>query len=257
MSTVHLSTEPANLPPLEANHRYLMFLKRVGEARYQPIDGSGGVTAVSFETGQRTGDAERGLQHDIIAAIRKSDSASERKRLLGLLLQFRLLDSESTNALLALSQSQDKTELILSSAMLVRMSNNVEQNLAILLKSLNDYDAPYSDELNIVATIVENNAAQAKVLDLERLADAKSSLLRQTAMLSIKEVGSDSEIPFYVKHLHSSDSYVQYMSVLGLAEATRKYGDYAPDVASFHQDPSKYLTEWEQWARSQGIAEQP
>lgn len=66
-------------------------------------------------------------------------------------------------------------------------------------------------------------------------------------MQALRAMRDPSNARILVERLDDPDSSIQYLAVITLAETFGKYGDYAPTMYLFDQDPARYIALWKQW----------
>jgi hypothetical protein len=77
--------------------------------------------------------------------------------------------------------------------------------------------------------------------------------IREGAMRSLRGRRSPASVPELVDRLQDTDSTIQYLAVITLAEVVGKYdGDYAPSMYLFDKNPQYYTNLWRQWWADQG-----
>ena len=107
----------------------------------------------------------------------------------------------------------------------------------------------------VLETIRDPNA----VPELHALLKHQNPLVRREVARGLRQIKSQSSIPFFVDGLDDSNVNVRYQCMMGLAEMIGKgkgwkVGNWGPSYRLFLQGQSKYILFWKNWWEEKGKA---
>lgn len=102
-----------------------------------------------------------------------------------------------------------------------------------------------------LAVAIEGRVKDPKAVPtLVRLFHSSDVTVRRAAAAALRNTQHPSAIPPLIQALYDTDENVRYSGVIGLAEITGTIGEWAPAYDTFLKDQAKYLTHWQDWAKS-------
>lgn len=191
------------------------------------------------------------LEAALITVVLQGDR-EESIQALHLLHGFDRLGPNTMSKLAPLSKSKD-TEIAFG-AIAVLLRTKSPGALERLISYLNSYEG---DDGPIWLASIDTDLAQVRDAGslplLEGLSDSKYRPIRRGAMDALRGIKSPKSAPTLVRRLDDTDSTIQYVAVISLAEILGKYeGDYAPGMPTFEKDPRKYTDLWKKWWAEHG-----
>jgi HEAT repeats len=237
---------------LSNNETALMFLKMQSNGDYGFAEPLLGATALKFfpvVTGQ-PGLAT--LQKALAAALQSSDRR-DIIQALQLLQGMNNLSPEILAATLPFEKSSDPEIAI--PAVGVQLTTKTPQSAENLAAFLERYhsDAPPISLISLGSMLLEFDNPDSLPI-LEKLANNETLSVRYGAMDAIRKFKSLDSVPFLIKQLDDSNSNVQYVALISLAEILKFGGEYSPGMGPFDADPQRYLSVWKKWWRNIGKA---
>jgi hypothetical protein len=243
-----------SLPVLQQGERAVMFLNATSLS-YVFADPF--LAAIPFDELPREPEetGPRKLQA-ALAAVLQLPNREDQLRAMELLQGFDELASDTMPALVSLSRSPDP-EVALSAFAARLKGKNGETVTVDLLEDLNSYLNAYgggSDSAALINIGSElHNLTDARTLpSVEALSASRFAVIRRGAMQSLRAMKNRNAAATLVPRLDDSDDYVRYLAVISLAEAFGKYGDYAPSMYLFDQNPGFYVGLWKSWWLTEG-----
>ncbi len=127
------------------------------------------------------------------------------------------------------------------------LSAYLDRNTAVLNAQLIQEFVFYPLEL------VGDPAARAA---LESLGHSQFLWVSLSALEGVRHLHDPKSIPDLIKHLDDADSTLRYVALITLAEITGKYGEYAPSMKVFDENPARFITLWKIWWDATGPKQQ-
>jgi hypothetical protein len=238
-------------PALWQGETALLFLINSQRNSYEFTDLSLG--AISFHSFPQV-NGEPGLeklQHALAATVR-SANRDDRIRALQLLQGFDSINHETLAAIDASTQSEDPETAVPALGVLLKTktTDSIEQLKRYLDNYKSNVDLLAFSSIGSELSRIDNVKALGP---LEALSSSHFIAIRHGAMDAIRRIKSPKSIPLLVARLDDSDSAVQYVALITLAEVLSKYdGDYAPSMYLFDKKPQYYVGLWKQWWTEEG-----
>jgi hypothetical protein len=236
-------------PSVDQGERALMFLKTSGGSRFVFADRF--LAAIPFDNIPKVSEAP-GLDklQAALVAISRSSNPQDQVRAMELLNGFDDISAATVSAISqAVNSARPKVALAALSVLLKAgtESGNTQDALLRLSAYLQTRgDSPEETLANIGSELGRVNDAGSLEL-VEALSGSKSVAIRRGALQSLRFMKNPAASKTLVMRLDDNDGYVRYLSVMTLAETFGKYGDYAPTMNVFDQNPEFYVGLWKSW----------
>lgn len=228
----------------------ILFLKSTSSGAYALADPFIGSTPFSSMPTTSRNSGLPGLESslaDLLQLPGRDDQINAMKLLQGL----DVLDADTSPRLILLSDSKDPEIALSALAVLLKGKNPAD------VSRLRAYLAGYpSDSGPIAVTSIGTELGQirdrAALLDLEALTDSKLISIRIGSMQALRAMRNMQSAQALVGRLDDPDGYVRYLAIISLAEIVGRYGDYAPNMHLFDQNPEYYVGLWRTWWKEEG-----
>lgn len=103
-----------------------------------------------------------------------------------------------------------------------------------------------------ICSAIETIRDSKIVSQLNILTEHPDELLRKSVVYALRSIHDLSSVPYFIRRLRDSNPDIRYNAVMGLAEATKKYQEWAPAIDTFHKDETQYIQRWEAWWTQEG-----
>jgi hypothetical protein len=262
-NVIFTGVDPMLGPPLPVNLKYVLFLNRLPDGKFQ-LSGEDAQSIIVLPEDISIEGGSGGLNSfevDLADDMRKHVNDPEGVEMMNILLQFHNISSPTISELDAIGKMSPSKLSLLALEVLCRSGGHSRKYVPRLIAMLNDIGTkPPMDftelgnlgyGLDYMIETIDNDTTVADLEGLKKLSNFK--VLGLDAMAAIRRFHDPETIPFLVTKLDSDDRDIQYEAVITLAEVTGKdEGDFAPGGGPFDQNPSKYIALWKDWYQSQG-----
>jgi len=228
----------------------ILFLKSTSSEAYALADPFIGSTPFSSMPTSPQSPGLSGLESslaDLLQLLSRDDQINAMKLLQG----FDVLDADTSSRLILLSGSKDPEIALSALAVLLKGKNPAD------VSRLRTYLAGYpSDSGPIAVTSIGTELGQIRnsvaLPDIEALTDSKLISIRIGSMQALRAMRNTQSAQALVGRLDDPDGYVRYLAIISLAEIFGRYGDYAPNMHLFDQNPEYYIGLWRTWWKEEG-----
>lgn len=196
-----------------------------------------------------TKDCSRLVLSNMLAVLASSMASSSEKYEI-LRVDYALPDNEETIAALrkGLSASTDRDLSEKLQGELIRFGDLSQLPEAVNLLSKNSATQNGRDWLLYV---IGNRLRGARAVHfLYPLLNSPDDSVREAAVEALWHIGAPTAVPALVHSLQDPDEKVQFYAVRGLSDIENEYGWGGPSEPEFHEHLQKYLTHWQEWAKS-------
>lgn len=177
-----------------------------------------------------------------------STSSSEKYEILR--VDYALPSNEETLAALrrALSVSTDGELIEKLQGELIRFGDMSQLTVAVHVLLQNSASQNGREWLlYVIGNFVKDARA---VPALKQLLTSPDDSVREAAVEALWHVGTPGTLPALAQRLDDPDERVRFYAVRGLSDIANEYGWGGPSEAEFHDHAQKYLTHWQEWAKS-------
>jgi hypothetical protein len=236
---------------LDPGDTALLFLSHISATTYEFGDRFLGVTRFAAVPSQVHGPGLSGLESDL-ALLALSGNKEDCLNALRLLQGFDSLTQDSLAKVAGLSSSKDPELAFASLAILLKTGTpSAVEKLRRYLQTYRGDSQPIS--LVSISAELGQFTDEVALEDVEALASSRYQGIRYGAMQSLRKMKNVRSIPVIVRRLDDSDSTVQYLAVISLAEMVGKCdGDFAPTMYLFDNKPQYYTSLWKKWWEEEG-----
>lgn len=246
-----LPTMRASMPTLSTGETGILLLKIIAPSVYGFADPFLGVTPFASIPQQRGSLGLSKLQ-SALAGILHGGNRNDRINALRLLQGIDELSETTLAQVTPLSVSADPEVALSAVAVLLktRSTDSVDR--------LENYLAAYIGEAPVALLSIGTELGQVRdpkaLPGLEALASSKYLPIKFGAMDAIRGIKDPQSVPVLIRRLDDSNSNIQYIAVITLAEILGKEGDYAPAMYLFDRNPGFYVNLWKTWGDQQGYS---
>ncbi|MGA7927011.1 MAG: HEAT repeat domain-containing protein [Candidatus Sulfotelmatobacter sp.] len=230
--------------------RAVLFLKLTAPSVYGLADPFIGSTPFTSTPRALGGSGLSGLE-STLADLMRLPGRGDQINAMKLLQGFDDLDARTTARVVPLSSSKDPDIALSALAVLLKSGRPVE------VERLREYLAGHpSDAAPIsvvsIGTELSKISDERALSDLEALSGSKLLSVRMGSMQALRAMKNRGSASTLVRRMDDSDGYVRYLAVISLAEIFGKYGEYAPNMHLFEQNPGFYVGLWKAWWTQEG-----
>jgi HEAT repeat protein len=116
-------------------------------------------------------------------------------------------------------------------------------------------DAKYAESVFVNSFEMTKLASPNNVRRFIELLSTQNQTFKEGAILTLAKMKEKSAIPYLIKALDDGNQSIRYRAVIGLAEITDRYQDFAPAIDLFCQNEKQYVQLWKNWWENEGKAE--
>lgn len=169
------------------------------------------------------------LESDIDLAL-ASQHPADIEDAVEILSQYGKLSVATKNLLATLTMSDNDRISLISLSILLRTGFDVQRFFPIFTARLQKVAPTESFDIGDIDFLFSSFATARDIPDLETLTASQQAQIRYAAMRALRKIADPRTTTFLVQQLDSSDSDMQYLALITLAEIYHKSGDYAPGL---------------------------
>jgi hypothetical protein len=246
LAGVRLITYEDKLP---FGKRGIMFLTAVTNSEYELTDTF--IGAVPFSNVPLV-TAALGLSklQSALASVLGNNKIDDQVNALQLLQGFQELEPVSVAHVIPFTDSKDPQLVFGALAVLLKTGKpEFVSKLRMYLDNYHEESGPIS--LVSIGTELGQVDNVRALSDMEMLSESRLLSVRLGAMQSLRRLHAQQSAASLVRRLDDSNTFIQYLAVITLAETFNKSGDYAPAMDLFDKSSGKYIALWKSWWRKE------
>ena len=235
-----------------SNHPLLVFLKKYKDDTYSLVQSSGSLIELPDApyNFSETADLQDKIKTILVQGLEKGD----RRFAEDAVYILRQLDIPPDDLL---SLYKDLTKKAKSDTKGLILEKRIALGDASVLDDILDIsrDAKYAESVFVNSFEMTKLASPKNVRRFIELLSTQNQTFKEGAILTLAKMKEKSAIPHLIKALDDGNQNIRYRAVIGLAEITDRYQDFAPAIDLFCQNEKQYVQRWKNWWENEGKAE--